>query len=209
MTDSFHSVRFIELVLGAPDYTHRDTELYSTRPEKKVIAQQVEKVFPQAVNRSVNAVPDIYAAALVKDAWLELKTNLKPGERVKLIDEKGGAAYKVLEVKEGKFRADYVPVGDKVFVYGREVKDFRSVDYDAIAMLNVSATQELARKLEASETAVKALQKENATLREKEDINAKRLAEMTATDKAFEAKLTALEKRLSTGKADLKTVSTQ
>jgi hypothetical protein len=32
-------------------------------------------------------------------------------------------------------------------VYGREVADFRSVDYDAISMLNVSATQELHRKL--------------------------------------------------------------
>ena len=35
-----------------------------------------------------------------------------------------------------------------VFVYGREVKDFRNVDYEAIAMLNVSATQELNRRLE-------------------------------------------------------------
>ena len=36
----------------------------------------------------------------------------------------------------------------KVFVYGREVEDFHLVDYDAIAMLNVSATQALHRQLE-------------------------------------------------------------
>lgn len=35
----------------------------------------------------------------------------------------------------------------EVFVYGREVADLRSVDYDAISMLNVSATQELHRKI--------------------------------------------------------------
>ncbi len=29
-----------------------------------------------------------------------------------------------------------------VFVYGREVNDFHTVDYEALSMLNVSATQE-------------------------------------------------------------------
>jgi hypothetical protein len=179
------------------DYTHKDTELYSTRPEKKVIAQQVEKVFPQAVNRGVNAVPDIYAAALVKDAWLELKTDLKPGERVRLIDEKGAAVYEVLEVKEGKFRADYVPVGDKVFVYGREVKDFRSVDYDAIAMLNVSATQEMAKRVEA-------VTKENADLKARLAASELRLAEEEAAGNVRDSKLAAIEKQLSALSVSLK-----
>ncbi len=39
----------------------------------------------------------------------------------------------------------------QVFVYGREVRRFRYVDYEAIAMLNVSATQELAKRLEKLE----------------------------------------------------------
>ena len=48
-----------------------------------------------------------------------------------------------------KFRTDFAEDAGQVFVYGREVKDFRVVDYEAIAMLNVSATQELNRRLEA------------------------------------------------------------
>jgi hypothetical protein len=32
-------------------------------------------------------------------------------------------------------------LGDKVFVYGKESTDLKAVDYDAIAMLNVSATR--------------------------------------------------------------------
>ena len=59
--------------------------------------------------------------------------------------------YAVLEVGEAAFRTAFQPATDKVFVFGREVNDFRTVDYEAIAMLNVSATQELARKLEAKE----------------------------------------------------------
>ena len=39
----------------------------------------------------------------------------------------------------------FQPAGDEVFVYGREVDDFRAVDYDSLTMLNISATQELSR----------------------------------------------------------------
>ena len=35
--------------------------------------------------------------------------------------------------------------------YGKEVEDFRVVDYEAISMLNVSATQELYKRLELLE----------------------------------------------------------
>jgi hypothetical protein len=49
-------------------------------------------------------------------------------------------------------------LGDKVFVYGKQWLDMKSVDYDAIAMLNVSDTQELAKKIEA-------LEAENAKLK--------------------------------------------
>jgi hypothetical protein len=49
-------------------------------------------------------------------------------------------------------------VGSKVFVYGKEVDDFRDVSYDSIAMLNLSATQALAKKIEALEEKIKKLE---------------------------------------------------
>lgn len=54
---------------------------------------------------------------------------------MRLTDDKVTDVFEVLEVKEGKFRTAFKPQGSKVFVYGREVSDFRMVDYDAIAML--------------------------------------------------------------------------
>jgi hypothetical protein len=80
-------------------------------------------------------------------------------------------------------------VDEQVFVYGREVKDFRTVDYDAISMLNVSATQELARKLET-------VQAENAALRRELVEQAKRAAAQADVDTAQNARLVALEKLL-------------
>jgi hypothetical protein len=85
----------------------------------------------------------------------------------------------VLEVRLGAFRTAFISKGAEVFVYGREVDDLRSVDYDAIAMLNVSATQELAKKLEQKDVELE--QKDVAIA-------------------ALEARLSALEKRVAGAK---------
>ena len=194
--------------LQITDYNYKDTVANSGRMQKKLIAQQVEKVYPQAVNRNTNVVPDIYRKAAFHDGWVALKTDLKQGERVRLLDDKNGEGiHEVLEVKDGAFRTGFKPAGDKVFVYGREVNDFRTVDYDAISMLNVSATQELARQLDAKSAEVLALQKENAALKAA-------LAENASKDRAQDEKLAALAKLLedrapSAAVTTVSTVTTQ
>jgi hypothetical protein len=162
------------------NYSHKDVISKGTAEQKKVIAQQVETVFPQAVSKQTDVVPDIYQKAPIDKGWLQLATDLKKGERVKLIGDNEQGIYEVLEVGAGKFRTDFKPTDAVVFVYGREVDDFRTVDYDAIAMLNVSATQQLAREL-------KLVQDENAALRR----------ELAAKTETLEARLIALEQGLS------------
>ena len=131
------------------DYIYIDNANLGSKPYKKVIAQQVEKIYPQSVIQTTNVVPDIYVKADIKDGWIKLATNLKKGERVRLIGNTANGIFAVLEVAADRFRTDFKADADTIFVYGREVKDFRSVDYEAIAMLNVSATQELNRRVEA------------------------------------------------------------
>ena len=164
-SDSAHdllTLRGIEIT----DYVYKDTITKGDRPQKKVVAQQVEKVFPQAVSQSTEVVPDIYHKAGIKEGWVNLATDLKVADRVRLIAEKTEGIYPVLEVKDGAFRTEFQPEGAEVFVYGREVNDFRAVDYEAISMLNVSATQELAKKLEAKETEMERLRTENTALKQ-------------------------------------------
>jgi hypothetical protein len=134
------------------DYVYKDVVSQGDRPQKKVLGQQVEQVFPQAVVTSADVVPDIYRKATVHNGWVDLATNLKVGERVRLISKTEEGIHEVLEVTPDGFRAEFDPKGDEVFVYGREVNDFRVVDYEAISMLNVSATQELARRVESLES---------------------------------------------------------
>ena len=158
------------------DYVYKDTIGRGSVPQKKVIAQQVESIYPQAITKSVGVVPDIYQRAATADGWVMLATDLKVGDRVRLIADKGEGVHEVLEVKKDRFRTAFQPADSEVFVFGREVKDFRSVDYEAISMLNVSATQELHRKLSAAEH---------------------RVAELEANEKVRDARLTAIEKRLA------------
>jgi hypothetical protein len=139
------------------DYTFKDVIGKGSDPLKKIIGQQVEAVYPQAVNRSTDVVPDIYKKATIKDGWVMLATDLQQGEHVRLIGEDKKGIYEVLEVAQDGFYTDFVADGDEVFVYGREVKDFRNVDYEAIAMLNVSASQELNRLVEQQAAEIEAL----------------------------------------------------
>lgn len=167
------------LALEVTDYTYRDTITRGSAPQKKLVAQQVETVYPQAVLRSTDEVPDIYQKATIKDGWVTLATDLKVGDRVRLIAEGAEGVHEVLEVRDGAFRTDFNPAGRDVFVFGRQVSDFRSVDYEAIAMLNVSATQELHRQLEAKDADITALRQ--------------RVAELEAKDQARESRLAAIE----------------
>jgi hypothetical protein len=185
------------LEIEITDYHYKDVLSKGNAPQKKVIAQQVEKVFPQAVSKQTDVVPDIYQVAATKDGWVELATDLKKGDRVKLIAETEEGIHEVLEVAEGKFRSDFKPEGDKIFVYGREVNDFRTVDYDAISMLNVSATQEVARRLEVQEAQLAAKDAELAQLREKNDALTQKLTVLEARDQLFEKRLTRLERTTS------------
>jgi hypothetical protein len=189
----------LETLMGIEitDYHYKDKLANTNGSQKKVIAQQVETVYPQAVSQISGLVPDLFKKAAVKDGWVELASDLKKGDRVKLIGKKAEAIHEVLEIRDGAFRPDGQVADEEVFVYGREVKDFRTVDYDAIAMLNVSATQELARKLQA----------ENAALRHELAEQEKRATANSAVDEAQNARLVALEKLLTEKSGVPQTVS--
>ncbi|MCB0854693.1 MAG: hypothetical protein KDD63_20870, partial [Bacteroidetes bacterium] len=126
------------------DYTLRDTIAKGKTPQKKVIAQQVAQVYPQAVSTNLTEViPDIYQRAEVKDGWIMLATDLETGDRVKIITESGSDIYEISAVENDRFQIEALNIeGETIFVYGREVDDFHTVDYEALSMLNVSATQE-------------------------------------------------------------------
>jgi hypothetical protein len=159
--------------LQVTDYKHIDFVHHGDKHKKGLIAQQVEKVFPQAIVKQTDVVPDIYQPAAFADGWVLLATDLQKGERIRLISEKAEGIYEVLEAATDKFRTDFKPEGEKLFVFGREVDDFRILDYDAISMLNVSATQQLKKEKDEE---VKVLRTEITDLKSANDALQQRLA---------------------------------
>ncbi len=129
------------------DYHYKDSASFGHGRHKKVLAQQVAGVFPQAVcTAATKIIPDILQRATASEGWIELEGHpLQAGDTVRLILEDGPKDFKVTAVAGNRFQIGEA-LSEEVMVYGREVSDFHSVDYDAIAMLNVSATQELANR---------------------------------------------------------------
>ncbi len=144
------------------DYTMIDTISKGNQTHKKVIAQQVKEVYPKAVTTDVTEViPNIYAASTIKDGWIQTTTkDLVVGDKVKLIFSEEEALVEVLEIQEDAIKVASNQEG-QVFIYGKQVSDFHTVDYEAIAMLNVSATQALLKRIEL-------LEKEKETLSRKQ-----------------------------------------
>ncbi|MBI3502078.1 MAG: tail fiber domain-containing protein [Bacteroidetes bacterium] len=128
------------------DYKFIDTIGKDNRIHKKLIAQELETVYPTAVSKIKDEVPDIFRIAEIKGGIVTVPNNLKAGEKVKLIFDKRTEIAEVLKADANSFKVNLADEG-KVFVYGRQVNDFRVVDYEALSTLSISAIQELSRQL--------------------------------------------------------------
>jgi hypothetical protein len=146
--------------LQITDYRKVDKVQYGGRVEKGVIAQEVEKVVPEAVSTSTNYIPNIYAMATAIGCSNQtlLVTLAKPhglvaGDRVRLITEKETLEVRVTAVPSPLvFAVDPVnPAPKQVFVYGKQVGDYRSVNYDRLFTTGLGAIQELAKRMDAVE----------------------------------------------------------
>ena len=180
ISTSSHSDDLANLLrLRVADYHMKDEVIHGKSMHKGFIAQEVAEVLPAAITRSKDVVPDIYAlaqSAEVKGEELTIaikdRHDLKVGEKVKLMTEKNnaGSLHEISRIDgENAFTVSGWTAGptDKVFVYGREVSDFHIVDYDHIHTLNLSATQELARRLFSLESENEGLRSEVKNMNER------------------------------------------
>jgi hypothetical protein len=137
------------------DYHLVDSVLLGTLPQKKVIAQQVQSVYPQAViDGQTGVIPNVYGLAnkvLPQDATTELEMGrshgLATGDVVQFYLADGTTHLLPVHVLDATRFSVAQRLEGPVFVYGKQVSDLLAVDYDAIAMLNVSATQALAQQV--------------------------------------------------------------
>ncbi len=165
--------------LEVTDYSYIDPIGDEGPHHKKLIGQQVKQVYPDAVTQRSEVVPDVYqmAESFFYDpenrrltVYLAKSHGLNTGDDVTIYLTDGERKIEIESVPDKHcFTAitDHVDTGspfEDLFVYGRLVPDMLSIDYDAISMLNVSATQELYRQIRRMDKEIKALHTENDKL---------------------------------------------
>jgi hypothetical protein len=164
-TNAMHDLEKLNR-LEVTKYRYKDSWKYGDDTQTKVIAQQVKDVLPEAVKTIKNVVPDILQIVDVSatstsgtfQVLLKNSIEAKPGDRIKCFAEDGQEVILSVQSVDGNSLVLTGTVGTgKLFLYGREVEDFHVVDYDAISMLNVSATQALTKKLENAEKEIETL----------------------------------------------------
>jgi hypothetical protein len=147
------------------DYTMIDYKQSGSKSFKKVIAQQVESVYPMAVSNTVGFIPNVYQLLNMENGAIKVKSDLEVGDRVKIFTNENKEVVATVKSKtKNKLIFDFQYSG-KAFIYGKEVKNFKVVDYEALAMLNVSATQELYKIIQGQKEEIEMLKKQNDSLK--------------------------------------------
>jgi hypothetical protein len=119
------------------------------------IAQQIREVIPEAITIiNKETIPNIYKSCLInnkREVYHSIPLDTPIDTSVKIDSD----SYKIKEIYEDYFVIDNDIDADEVFVFGYSVEDFHTLNKDYIFTLNVCATQELHRRIEAQSLLLK------------------------------------------------------
>ena len=133
----------------------KDKVLWGNKKFKKIIAQELEKVYPQIVNTSIGFIPNVYQGAELKNiesgyllTFREAIHISAEAKKIRIITQEGNLDLEIEKMPDPKTLVlrknnQKLNTENHVFVYGEEIADFRVVDYEGLTTLNISATQQL------------------------------------------------------------------
>ncbi len=160
--------------LQVTNYTYKDWVQKGTAIKTGFIAQEVEQIIPSAVNQATNFIPNImqvphaFCVDTLKNTMnvnLAKPIQIKKGDKIRLYNKSTPIEAEVILIDDYNFEI-IIPTHlktDDLFVYGTEVSDFRSVDYDQIHTLSVAAIQELSKENTILQERIKLLEQQNNT----------------------------------------------
>ena len=116
-----------------------------------LIAQEVEEVFPECVKTINDFIPNIASYATVGtegsltfDEAKAFDEIVAPGDLIKLINGNSIVCVKILKICKNVIWIDknmYLYLNESVFVIGKEVDDFKVIDYQYIIPLLIKTVQ--------------------------------------------------------------------
>lgn len=154
--------------MAIKDYNYIDEIAKGSKRQKGLIAQELQSVFPDAVSKQTEFIPSIFSlpeSVLFENGFaiiqMKMAHGLISGEKVRLYNETKEIIKEVEVIDDKTFSIQELEdVSQSIFVYGKEVDDFMVVDYNKVFCLNVSATQEIDRKVNRLEIENRALREE-------------------------------------------------
>jgi hypothetical protein len=164
------------------DYQYKDSIYNGNTPIKGFIAQELATVMPQAIRKNGDFVPDLYCLSSStlyneKDKTLSISLckphNLVVGDKIKIIAADGMQEQYVSAITSPNSfavnnwqlnNAGMNPV-DKVFVWGKWVNDFHTVDHNQVFAMGISAIQQLAKENDELKSKVDLLMEEMKELK--------------------------------------------
>lgn len=140
------------------NYAYIDQLVNGNKRKTGFIAQEVERVNPQFVNKSTDFIPSVFALAksvIIENGVLKMTTE-KPhdfakGDIVKFFAEGKKEVISTVEsiIDSQMFTIKgWSEATDNVFIYGKKINDFRAIDFDQITAMSVGAIQELSKQME-------------------------------------------------------------
>ena len=124
-----------------------------------VIAQEIEEIIPEAVNKHKDFIPNIYKNVDYYDNDLlrlyikyDDKFDLSINDKIKIYDDKNKEHIKTIKEINFTYITIDTPIDDykneiPIFIYGKEIEDVKNVNYEALFMINIRATQELHQQI--------------------------------------------------------------
>jgi len=116
------------------------------------IAQDIKNIIPEAVGIRKDIIPNIFNFFDIKDDIIETDEDLTDklfiNDKIQIINKENNREdYKILEISSNHIKIDKKINDNNCFIYGKEIDDFHILDKKFIYTLNVSATQQINKKI--------------------------------------------------------------
>ena len=160
----------LEMILAIEPKTYKYIDKVA-KGNKKVygfIAQQIKEVIPEAISIQNDYIPNIMLLADYDNEIITLpsqptKVIIKLNDKIRCYgNDNIGVDVEIIEIideltfkiRHNNQNKDYKYTDNKIFVSGTEVDDFHTISKEYIFTLNVCATQELHRRIEAQKVII-------------------------------------------------------
>ena len=122
-------------------------------------AQDIKNEIENCVNLSTEIIPNYFEMCQVEDKKIKVKDNhdLVVGDIIRIYDDNMKET-KITNIEDNLLTVEEDINGNEVFLYGKEVDDFHSLNWDVINGVHIGATKELIRRLKDTESKVEKLE---------------------------------------------------